>query len=520
MNRKRFPVRYKLSSSSDRWHPREEEPWCFRCSSESRQDFWAEAARLRLVVAITLLIVALSVGVSRALRGLWTNPQAGFAGEAQLHSEYTETHGFSRQLGVSLAQDGLEDELGPYRFNDNSHHDSLDREPDDLTHYEGWDDVRDPDIVSSPYHPLHSEQAAASWDATAGELSDEDDKDQGANRIQIALWVTLPLSIVFCVAIVVHHIISPRLQKHPASLVLGRSVYDALCCAMLLTSQIVLAYHRKHEVTKLNPAHHDHHPHSEQAGYDLGSIMLGDSHNGTDSHGASWSDKACRPYSFFVEFASVGAEMYVLMISIDFVLAINNPFSNFNGNRWGYHIGVMLTATALSSMLIGFRGDFENPRDPFWGEDKILGLCWLRREAGDDIADSFITFFIAPMVIVYAVAVYAIIFAHHRLQRGLPATLKTRLAVFRLHIAFVFSYLIYWLLVAGTFIATNIKSENDSSSSTAKSETFGVVLLGLALGSRGIVTGLVWFWSQSCISCRPCLALCLTTRRLSRRRRS
>lgn len=240
---------------------------------------------------------------------------------------------------------------------------------------------------------------------------------------------------------------------------LGRSVYDAVCCVALLTSMVVLDKDAKKE---------------------------------QDIAKAGFEEDLCRPFSFFVEFAALGAELYVLMLSLDFMIAVSNPFTNFRSNRGRYHMGVFVVSAAISLVMVVVEGGYRAGAPAFWGEDKVLGICWIRRDRDSSDPSNVLTFFVAPMCLVFVVATYAIVFANQRLGQGLPATLQTRLAVFRTHSAFVGSYVAYWIIFAAAYIASLTYNKSDKRGD--KQPLVGIsMLLGVAVGSRGIVTGLVWF---------------------------
>jgi hypothetical protein len=55
----------------------------------------------------------------------------------------------------------------------------------------------------------------------------------------------------------------------------------------------------------------------------------------------------CRGFSFASQFLGLAAEMYFLMLSVDLLLSVTNPFTNYKWNMWMYH-AVALSVSAVS----------------------------------------------------------------------------------------------------------------------------------------------------------------------------
>ncbi len=118
--------------------------------------------------------------------------------------------------------------------------------------------------------------------------------------------------------------------------------------------------------------------------------------------------------------------------------------------------------------------------------------CWIDHDPDDHGDDYyFIALFGAPICAIYSFCLCVLLYARRRLRRGLPETFTTRMSVFRNIMRYVFAYVGYWTLVAVVYAVTVKLYGTDLEVSPI------TITLALALGARGLVTMIVWSFSNN-----------------------
>lgn len=246
---------------------------------------------------------------------------------------------------------------------------------------------------------------------------------------------------VVCLLVVIFSFLRwRRLRRWPSSLIVMRSALDLMFCLELVASHL---YHRSN----------------------LGA---------TDD---------CAGFTFVTQALAIGAEIYGALLSVDLVIGLANPFTNFKRNARWFHTIAAGGALALSIPVLSVKTAAGRP---IYGRDNYLSICWLHTH-GDNgtLSTEFYVLFIAPLVALYVFALAALAYANRRLRTGLPETLEARLTIFKSSFRFVMSYVAYWLLAALVYLVIHLLDDD------APPESLDLVL-AFALGSRGIVTCVVW----------------------------
>jgi 1-phosphatidylinositol-4-phosphate 5-kinase len=265
--------------------------------------------------------------------------------------------------------------------------------------------------------------------------------------ITIAVSATSALSALSCGFILLSYYRFASLRQHPASLVVARCAADLFFC--------------------------------------LGTFA---------SHITPFS--SCEAWSFFTQLFAIAAELYTLTQAVDLVLSVSNPFGSYIKHLRTYHALVWAAAVASAALLLGLR---DVGGRPFFGRDPFVGVCWIRRLDPEEKgwlsgllgADKDVVFFfVAPLVLVYGASGVGLLVAMWRLSRGLHETLDSRVAVFRSTYRFIGGFMLYWLSVVGAYAA--VTATGSSAAEGAVAERLSIVL-AFALGSRGVVTGVVYF---------------------------
>ena len=164
-----------------------------------------------------------------------------------------------------------------------------------------------------------------------------------SDDVTLALVVSTTLSVAGCALVIFTYVRWRRLRRHPASLVVMRSLLDLLLCVEMLANRL---YHR------------------------------------SESEGAEVDD--CMAFSVLSQFLAVAAELFSLMLSFDLYRSISNPFTNYKSNMRLYHVLTWTVSAVTASMLLVIK---EPDGRPIYGRDNVLDICWIRRGASRDSSD-------------------------------------------------------------------------------------------------------------------------------------
>ena len=267
--------------------------------------------------------------------------------------------------------------------------------------------------------------------------------------VTAALSSSSALSLIGCALVIGTYIAARRLRRHPASLVVVRSVVDLAFCAEVVASHLMVT---------------------------------------------TAVDDDCRIYSFVTQFLAIAAELYSLVQALDLLISTSNPFTNWQANLRFYHVFVVVVS-ALTASLVLFLHDGVHP---VYGRDSFLGgVCWIRRGSSEELPSSeraagaglgiYLWFlFVVPLFIIYGISTAALCLARRRLARGLPETFEARLAVFKTSSRVVACYVGYWGVAILVYWVMSVVLKGGPPIELS-------LVLSFALGSRGIVTCGVWY---------------------------
>jgi hypothetical protein len=130
----------------------------------------------------------------------------------------------------------------------------------------------------------------------------------------------------------------------------------------------------------------------------------------------------CAVASFMTQYFALAAELYYLMLSVDVVVSILNPFTNHTRNMILYHVATHALAAISAVLLLTMRWGADSR---MYGRDSYLDICWVRRDddnGGATPAAFMWMFFIGPLLAMHALALGALVFIRVKLRRGLPQT--------------------------------------------------------------------------------------------------
>mmetsp|Transcript_15359 Transcript_15359/g.23119 ORF Transcript_15359/g.23119 Transcript_15359/m.23119 type:complete len:971 (+) Transcript_15359:26-2938(+) len=183
----------------------------------------------------------------------------------------------------------------------------------------------------------------------------------------------------------------------------------------------------------------------------------------------------CNSYSVSVEFALIAGECWLTTIALDLVFSLTNPFTSYKGNMRRYHSMTWCFALLISFVLYNqpsCQGRFEG------------GVCWV---SGSGCLMGYYVFWI---ILMYCFQFGAVIFAHLRLRKGLPATFEIRLKIAIETFKLLALYCVYLVIVCIFFIV--LSSEPDNPENPKSWSNFRNVF-NFIVSCRGFVDGVVWF---------------------------
>ena len=211
---------------------------------------------------------------------------------------------------------------------------------------------------------------------------------------------------------------------------------------------------------------------------------------------------ALAPLPARAQFTLIGSELVFLMLSIDLLLSLTNPFTNYTRNRLRYVLCVFAVAAAAALSLLGL------------GQDRLgmsrFGFCWFVPEthaAGINIllwsyfyspslamcARARCTYAIRaraptrpPVCVRYAFSTGVLIYAFFRLRRGMRDTYEVRKEVFRRGRNYVLGFVVYWIIAESLYFASLGSSGEGSESTTT-------LLFNFVFVSRGAANLIIWF---------------------------
>jgi hypothetical protein len=172
------------------------------------------------------------------------------------------------------------------------------------------------------------------------------------------------------------------------------------------------------------------------------------------------------------------------MLSIDLVLSLTNPFTNYTRNRMQYVLAVFVTASAVALSLLGFKdGTSDHPSSRF-------GFCWIKQQGENASINVFLWgYFYIPSLIMYAFSIGVLLYAFLRLRRGMRETYEVRQEVFRRGRNYVLGYVVYWVLAESLYFL---------SLSGNGTVTVMTLLFNFVFVSKGVVNLVIWMTTCAC----------------------
>ena len=126
----------------------------------------------------------------------------------------------------------------------------------------------------------------------------------------------------------------------------------------------------------------------------------------------------CTWVSIFNQFAYFASDVWYLMLSVDLLITIKNPFTFHQEYAKYFHICVW-GSSFTTTLILGVVG-----RD---GRD-LNYICWVEEDPHTEMRNNLFALYIyyILMFIVFGFSIYVIIVASKAFRKGLPDTIETR----------------------------------------------------------------------------------------------
>ncbi len=181
----------------------------------------------------------------------------------------------------------------------------------------------------------------------------------------------------------------------------------------------------------------------------------------------------------------------MLFLSLDLVISVQNPFSDYRANTFKYHATAQVAAAVTAAVLMTARTGSHGQHHAY-GQDNFLAVCWIRQF--DDSVPGGVSpwwwgLFNVPVACVYVFMLFALARVSRRLRQGLPASLSVRRSSLSAGRLYLTAYALYWTLSGVFYLACFTLNKDDPPLE------FLIVFAGM-FGLRGVVTLLVWVRSD------------------------
>lgn len=260
------------------------------------------------------------------------------------------------------------------------------------------------------------------------------------------------LSIIGGILVILSYLHIIHWRKHPSALILQTSVMSTLLSLVLAVNSGNLT--------------------SLQNGTEI--------ENESNKHGNDHAP-SCMAMSFFVQFALLSREMWILSLSLDLFASITNPFASYSWNLRKYTIIIWITALASSICLISQRS--------CQGEFLSDGVCWIQMEDTRVTSMCVWGYYIGWLLLFFAIAVVVISYAFLKIHRGLESTYATRYCCVKDIFRVVFFYSCYNLVLIMLLSVISYEAQGKYSWLSH--------IFGFLIAVRGYFDSLVWFFSHS-----------------------
>ena len=173
------------------------------------------------------------------------------------------------------------------------------------------------------------------------------------------------------------------------------------------------------------------------------------------------------------------------MLSIDLVLSLTNPFTNYTRNRARYVLSAFVIAAAAAGSLLGLSAEKLG--------NTHFGFCWFVPETRDAGINKFLwAYFYTPSLAMYLFSIGVLLYAFYRLRRGMRDTYEVRQEVFRRGRNYVLGFVIYWVLAESLYFASLAGQEREAVGTLT-------LLFNFVFVSKGVANLVIWMTTCACL---------------------
>ena len=298
--------------------------------------------------------------------------------------------------------------------------------------------------------------------------------DRSVVLSQAALFVGACISVVACMTVVVKYMRFKSVRRPPLSLLFWRTVSDLFFAVQFLVTLFVQL--------------------SVSRDSDYGGVFWGKLDEYRD---------LCSGMAFFTQFTAFASEMWLLMICVDLVLSLTQPFRPLSTTPWRYHTVVWLSSLATAWALLAF--DLQGP--------SAIHICWVAT-ANTSVADlppsdckpskvvwdfsrstvANWTLFYGWVVAILVFCLLVVAFATARLSEGLQATYEVRLQTIKDLRLYVGTGLSYWIVMATCYLLLLFNCYPDWTRLQPGQGGAAVLWssMGLVIALKGLLDSLLW----------------------------
>lgn len=271
----------------------------------------------------------------------------------------------------------------------------------------------------------------------------------------------------------------PGYRQHPNPLVFWRTIADAFFVLQLLTQQFTRCLF-----------------------YDCTSLC-NDNNPQCGCSRAAGAGPACDVFAGLFQFSLIVAECWFFCMTLDLLLSLTNPFTDFQRNTRVFHVFCWGTGLVLGLVLM-------NADD--WAGYSDLGVCWTNAlknlpardmttcSANAKVIENFSgdsykvvraniiswAFFYVWMGLFLVASIGIWLWAWKRLSEGMPETYAVRVQSINRARFNVLAVTFYWLIVCSVYVV--FLSREDKSRKDNVSE-----LLNFLIAGKGYVDLVIWF---------------------------
>jgi hypothetical protein len=192
----------------------------------------------------------------------------------------------------------------------------------------------------------------------------------------------------------------------------------------------------------------------------------------------STNSSSCRNYAVVTHIALLAGECWLTTIALDLVNSLTNPFISYKSSLKRYQ-AMVWTFTAFISFI------FYNDQRCQGRFDQ--GVCWVIITS--TTSPCLWGYYLFWVLCMYAYQIYAAVFAHLRLSKGLQATFAIRAKCASDTFVILRTYAAYLVIIMIMFVIIASNSYVAPGSAMANFALFFLFIIA----NRGSVDGIVWF---------------------------